>query len=72
MSELLPCPMSVFEWLPEHRLYVASGLQNRRGAPTEFAAGCRDCDIFTDQYRTREEAIAAWNTRAKPQEGSHG
>jgi hypothetical protein len=60
---LLPCPNACFPWLPEHRLAVVGDLQDSRGGATEFVAGCRDCDLFTDQQRTREEAIAAWNTR---------
>jgi hypothetical protein len=65
---LLPCPNACFPWLPEHRLAVVGDLQDSRGGATEFVAGCRDCDLFTDQQRTREEAIAAWNTR-EPEAG---
>lgn len=55
--------MAVFAWLPDHQVIVADGLQDSKGRPTEFAAGCVDCDVYTDQYATREEAIAAWNDR---------
>ena len=43
---------------------VHDGMPGRGYRGNEWIAGCEDCDLWTPQFLTREEAILAWNTRA--------
>jgi hypothetical protein len=60
IEKLAPCP---FIWCGA-KAVLEDGLQDRRGSATEFAAGCRDCDVYTPQCATAEDAVDLWNMRA--------
>jgi hypothetical protein len=60
-EELKPCP---FVWCGA-KAVLEDDLISARGTASEFTAGCRECDIYTPQCATAEEAIKLWNTRAE-------
>ena len=57
-SQLKPCP---FCKDGEAGVSVEVALFNE---PDEYAVGCTTCFVKTKSFRTKEEAIAAWNKRA--------
>lgn len=65
MSELKKCPFcgGIGTMKTRYIGYGSIGL----GSHDEYRVACKECRASSDEYRTEEEAIAAWNRRAQPE-----
>lgn len=64
MNKLLPCPFCG----GEARIQCAGVCMKHDGQSTDYFVSCHDCNASTQRYfETEQEAIAAWNLRAAPE-----
>jgi Lar family restriction alleviation protein len=65
-NTLLPCPFCGGEQAIKTR-YIGYGSLGL-GGHDEYRVVCQECRASSDEYRSKAEAIVAWNTRHTPEE----